>query len=130
MDKDGVRRTRQGDIAGSLLYLAPEQFKGWDADRRTDIFSYSDVYYELLAGEHPFYAEDPGTVVYRITAHDPQPIRQILPECPAALEAMIQRLMSKDRDQTSWKRSYSIRSPSCNGCGRTGRRPWSPQSPR
>jgi serine/threonine protein kinase len=98
MDKDGVRRTRQGDIAGSLLYLAPEQFKGWDADRRTDIFSYSDVYYELLAGEHPFYAEDPGTVVYRITAHDPQPIRQILPECPAALEAMIQRLMSKDRE--------------------------------
>ena len=98
MDKDGTRRTRQGDVAGTILYMAPEQFKGYDADKRTDIFSYADVYYELLMGEHPFAAKDPGTVMFRITAYDPPPIRERRPECPAALETMILRLMSKDRD--------------------------------
>ncbi len=98
MDKGGTRRTRQGDIAGTILYMAPEQFKGCDADKRTDIFSYADVFYELLTGEHPFFASDPGTVMYRISAHDPPPIRERLPECPAALESMIQRLMAKDRE--------------------------------
>src|ERR1017187_7949898 len=98
MDKDGTRRTRQGDVAGTILYMAPEQFKGLDADRRSDIFSYGDVYYELLTGEHPFFANDPGTVMYRITASEPNPIRESIPECPSSLEAMIQRLMSKDRE--------------------------------
>jgi hypothetical protein len=98
MDKGGTRLTRQGDIAGTILYMAPEQFKGCDADKRTDIFSYADVYYELLTGEHPFFATDPGTVMYRITAHDPPPIRERVPECPPLLEAMIQRLMAKDRE--------------------------------
>jgi hypothetical protein len=98
VDKDGTRRTRQGDMAGTILYMAPEQFKGHDADRGSDIFAYADIYYELLTGEHPFFAKDPGTVMYRITACDPPPIRERLPECPAHLEAMIQRLMSKDRE--------------------------------
>jgi hypothetical protein len=96
MDKDGTRRTRQGDIAGTVLYIAPEQFAGRDADKRTDIFAYADVYYELLTGEHPFFGNDFATVMYRITAHDPRPIREKLPECPAALESMIQRLLVKD----------------------------------
>jgi serine/threonine-protein kinase len=98
MDKSGTRRTRQGDIAGTILYMAPEQFKGCDADKRTDIFSYAALYYELLTGGHPFSGTDPGTVMYRITAYDPRPIREGLPECPAALEVMIQRLMLKDRE--------------------------------
>jgi tetratricopeptide (TPR) repeat protein len=96
MDKDGTRRTRQGDIAGTILYMAPEQFSGRDADKRTDIFAYADVYYELLTGEHPFFGTDFATVMYRITANEPRPIREKLPECPVALENMIHRLLVKD----------------------------------
>ena len=68
MNKDGTRRTRQGDVAGTILYMAPEQFDGRDADKRTDIFAYADVYYELLTGEHPFFGKDFAAVMYRITA--------------------------------------------------------------
>src|ERR1017187_1948027 len=96
MDKDGTRRTRQGDIAGTILYMAPEQLPGRDADKRSDIFAYADVYYELLTGEHPFFGNDFATVMYRITANEPRPIREKLPECPAALESMIHRLLVKD----------------------------------
>jgi len=96
MDKDGTRRTRQGDIAGTILYMAPEQFSGRDADKRTDIFAYADVYYELLTGEHPFFGKDFATAMYCITANEPRPIREKLPECPAALENMIHRLLVKD----------------------------------
>ena len=96
MDKDGTRRTRQGDIAGTVLYMAPEQFSGRDADKRSDIFAYADVFYELLTGEHPFYGTDFATVMYRITTVEPGPIRDKVPECPAALDSMIQRLLVKD----------------------------------
>ena len=95
MDKDGTRRTRQGDVA-AILYTAPEQFSGQDADKRTDIFAYADVYYELLTGEHPFFGSDFATVMYRIAANEPRPIREKAPECPAALESMIHRLLVKD----------------------------------
>ena len=98
MNKDGTRRTRQGDVAGTILYMAPEQFDGRDADKRTDIFAYADVYYELLTGEHPFSGKDFAAVMYRITAYDPRPIREKLPECPAELESMIHRLLAKDRE--------------------------------
>ena len=98
VDKDGTRRTRQGDLAGTILYMAPEQFSGQDADRRTDIFAYADVYYELLTGEQPFVANDFATVMYRITTYDPRPIREKCPECPAALETIIHRLLAKDRE--------------------------------
>jgi hypothetical protein len=96
VDKDGTRRTRQGDVAGTVLYMAPEQFGGRDADRQTDIFAYADVFYELLTGQHPFSGTDFATVMYRITTEEPRPIRDTVPECPVGLDNMIQRLLAKD----------------------------------
>lgn len=93
-----TRKTQQGQIIGSLPYLSPERLHGADADTLADIFAWGVIAYELLAGEHPFPGDDPGTVMYRITSVDPPPLRKRAPACPHGLDFIIQRAMAKDRE--------------------------------
>jgi eukaryotic-like serine/threonine-protein kinase len=92
------RRTRLGDMIGTIMYMAPEQFQATDADVLTDIFAYGGLAYELLTGEHPFGAKDAGTIMYRITGVEPAPIRERAPGIPERLEAVVARALAKDRE--------------------------------
>src|SRR5579864_1516475 len=96
--RDTTRRTRQGDMVGTILYMSPEQVLGRDADQQSDIFAYGVVYYELLSGIHPFQANDAGSVVYRITSVEPTPLGESVPACPPALETIVRRSMAKVRE--------------------------------
>ncbi len=53
-----ARLTESGFLVGSVFYMAPEQLAGKEIDARCDIWAYGAVYYELLAGRHPFDAPD------------------------------------------------------------------------
>src|SRR5215471_3135830 len=94
----GARITRQGHVIGTLMYMAPEQVRGAEVDFLCDIFSFGITYYELLTGKHPFQGSDPRTVFYRITTEDPEPVRNVVPECPEALEAILNRALHKGRE--------------------------------
>jgi eukaryotic-like serine/threonine-protein kinase len=94
----GTRLTRQGHVIGTLYYMAPEQVLGEEVDALSDIFAYGSTYYELLTGKHPFQGSDPRSVFHKITAEDPEPIRNLVPDCPAALERIVNRTLQKDRD--------------------------------
>lgn len=98
LDPDATRRTRKGDVVGTVLYMAPEQFNGFDADKRTDIFSFGVIFYELITGNHPFQAKDLASALYRITSFDPPSLIEAVPGCPEGLDTMVPRLMAKDRD--------------------------------
>src|SRR5947208_1041824 len=62
-----------------------------------DIWSFGVVFYELLTGVHPFRADDPAGVMYRVTMEEPPPVDSLVPECPPGLAANLHRLLSKDR---------------------------------
>jgi hypothetical protein len=94
----GTRLTRQGHVIGTLSYMAPEQILGEEVDALSDIFAYGSTYYELLTGKHPFQGSDPRSVFHKITAEDPEPIRNLVPDCPEALEQIVNRTLQKDRD--------------------------------
>jgi len=96
-NREATRRTRQGDMVGTILYMAPEQVLGHDADQQSDIFAYGVVYYELLSGIHPFHANDAGSAIYRITSVEPSPVGGIVPACPPGLDAIVSRCMAKTR---------------------------------
>ena len=95
---DGTRLTRQGHIIGTLLYMAPEQLMGGEADALCDVFAFGSTFYEFLTGKHPFQGSDPRTLFYRITSEEPEPIRSLLSECPEPLEKIVSRALHKDRE--------------------------------
>jgi eukaryotic-like serine/threonine-protein kinase len=88
--------TRTGFVIGSLMYMAPEQFTG-TSDAVSDVFGYGVTFYELLTGHNPFATSDPAVVIYRITNTDVAPLRSVQPECPAALERIVQGCLARSR---------------------------------
>jgi eukaryotic-like serine/threonine-protein kinase len=83
-------------VTGTPDYMAPEQIKGKRGDTRTDLYSVGAIVYEMLTGEVPF----PGTNVYsamQAKLHDPlTPPRQIRPDIPPGLEAVVLRALERD----------------------------------
>jgi len=91
--------TRSGMLLGSPYYMSPEQVKGsQDIDGRSDLFSVGVVLYELLSYRRPFEADTPTSVCFQIVSESHHPIRLVLPGCPAELEQIINRALSKDRE--------------------------------
>src|SRR5262249_34738468 len=82
----------------TLLYMAPEQGMSSESDALCDIFAYGVTFYELLTGRHPFQAEDPRSVFYKITSEDPELIHHVVPNCPETLDHVIRRALHKDRE--------------------------------
>ncbi len=98
VQRDGARRTREGDLIGTVSYMAPEIFHNHEPDKKTDIFAYGVLYYELLTGSHPFESKDPYTAMRRILGDDAPLLRETWPECPEGLEILVQHLLMRDRE--------------------------------
>ncbi|HJT86555.1 MAG TPA: protein kinase [Bryobacteraceae bacterium] len=90
--------TQTGGIIGTPSYFAPEQLQGSKAGEQTDIFSFGDVYYELLTGVHPFerYKDDWRSLQIAILSYDPEPVGELVPGCPEALETLVHRTLAKE----------------------------------
>jgi eukaryotic-like serine/threonine-protein kinase len=90
--------TRDSSTAGTVTYMSPEQARGEEVDHRTDLWSYGVVLYELLCGRLPFQSEYETAVVYSILNDTPAPMGKSNPEVPPELEALIQKLLQKDKE--------------------------------
>ena len=91
--------TSPGFIIGTAAYMSPEQAKGVLVDARTDVFSFGLMLYEMLTGRHPFEGETPMDVIGAILHKEPVPIRQLLPDIPAEMERIINKLLRKDSNE-------------------------------
>jgi eukaryotic-like serine/threonine-protein kinase len=89
--------TLVGSVMGSPQYLSPEQIKGEDLDGRSDIFSLGVVIYEILSGKRPFEGDTITTLVYQILHKELPPISE-LRAVPPRLEALLRKMLAKDRD--------------------------------
>jgi eukaryotic-like serine/threonine-protein kinase len=91
-----VALTQEGSIAGSPLYMSPEQALGdSEPDARSDIYSLGAVAYYLLTGVPPF---DGDKAIKIILAHAQQqlvPPSRLRPEIPADLEQVVMRMLAK-----------------------------------
>jgi serine/threonine protein kinase len=94
---DGSQMTQAGVVLGSPDYMSPEQARGQDdIDLRTDIWSFCVMLYEALTGELPFNGANYNALLRSIVESTP-PTAQALGAADAALSAIIERGMSKDR---------------------------------
>jgi formylglycine-generating enzyme required for sulfatase activity len=93
---DDASLTQSGAVAGTPMYMAPEQARGEAVDHRADLFSLGSVLYALCTGRPPFRAESTMGVLRRVCDETPRPIRQINPDIPDYLADLIGRLHAKD----------------------------------
>jgi hypothetical protein len=87
--------TRPGIILGSPAYVAPEQIGGTGATKRSDIWAFGAVLYELLTGRQAFSGSDVSRVLADIVTREPN--WELLPaETPAAIRRLLRRCLAKD----------------------------------
>jgi serine/threonine protein kinase len=93
---DDVGLTRDGVVAGTPEYMAPEQARGEAVDHRADLFSLGSVLYALCTGRPPFRGSTAMSVLRQVSEMEPAPIRTLNPDVPEWLETVIARLMAKN----------------------------------
>jgi tRNA A-37 threonylcarbamoyl transferase component Bud32 len=93
---DDANLTQSGVITGTPNYMSPEQAAGTAVDARSDLFSLGSVLYALCTGHPPFRAETPLAVLRRVCDDPIRPPREVNPDVPDWLDAIIRKLLSKN----------------------------------
>jgi len=90
--------TGAGIVLGTAAYMAPEQAKGREADKRSDIWAFGCVLYEMLTGRRPFDGEDMTDVLGAVVRLEPA--WEALPsDVPAPVRTLLRQCLVKDRRQ-------------------------------
>jgi len=134
-EKVDAHLTQEGSIAGSPLFMSPEQATGDDrVDGRSDIYSLGAVIYYMLTGQPPFAYDNPVKAIIAHASEAVVPPRQVNLDVPEELEEVIMRCLEKDpedrfQDVTAlqralrdvklaepWSSEFASQWWSCNGC--------------
>jgi serine/threonine protein kinase len=88
--------TMQGVILGTAAYMSPEQARGKAVDKRTDIWAFGCVLYELLTGKHAFDGEDTTEILAAVLKSEPD-WNRLPTTTPPAIRMLLKRCLQKDR---------------------------------
>jgi hypothetical protein len=89
-----IEETRDGVIAGTVAYMSPEQARGKSVDKRTDIWAFGGVLYEILTARRAFRGETVSDTIAAILEHEPD--WSALPaQTPASVRRLLQRCLEK-----------------------------------
>jgi hypothetical protein len=92
---DDASISQSGVVAGTPMYMAPEQARGEALDHRADLFSLGSVLYVMCTGRPPFRASAALAVLKRVAEDEPRPIREVIPEVPVWLCRVVAKLHAK-----------------------------------
>ncbi|HTU99973.1 MAG TPA: serine/threonine-protein kinase [Luteitalea sp.] len=91
-----LKLTMERQFLGTVAYASPEQLRGEKVDARSDIYSFCAMLYELLTGRPPFEHDDPFVVITKHLMREAQSMREVAPDIPVALDAVVLQGLSKD----------------------------------
>jgi serine/threonine protein kinase len=108
----GQQHTATGAVVGTAQYMSPEQIKGEQLDRRSDIYSLGVTLFEMVSG-HPPYEADSAMTLMMMHINDPVPdLKQLNPNIPPTLVSVINKALAKTRDdryQTAGEMAAALR---------------------
>ena len=90
-----VGGTRDGVILGTPAYMSPEQARGLAVDKRTDIWAFGCVLYEMLSGRCAFSAETLSDTIAAVLAREPD-WNNLPPTLPSMLRSPLKKCLAKD----------------------------------
>ena len=92
---DTVTRTQAGMILGTVAYMSPEQARGLPIDKRSDVFSYGILLYEMAAGKVPFQGASALDTLHAIAYEQTRPVSTVRTDIPYSLQMVIDRCLQK-----------------------------------
>ncbi|MBI5838074.1 MAG: tetratricopeptide repeat protein [Candidatus Eisenbacteria bacterium] len=96
LPSEATRLTSSHTLMGTVAYMAPEVAQGGAADARSDLYGLGVVLYEALTGTLPFTGERAEAVLYSAVHEPPVPPGKRASGIPAALDALVLRLLAKN----------------------------------
>ena len=96
---DSASVTAEGSVIGTPEYMSPEQVEGKESDRRSDIYSFGVILFEMVTGRLPFAADTPFVVAFKQKSERPPRPEDLNPQTPPQLSAIILRCLEKDSDK-------------------------------
>ncbi|MGB9075179.1 MAG: protein kinase [Terriglobales bacterium] len=109
MTLEQAKLTGEGMLVGTFQYMAPEQLEGKEADPRTDIFSLGELIYEMATGKPAFSGKSRASLIAAILTAEPQPMTNLQPMTPPALEWVVKKCLAKDPDER-WQSASDLAS--------------------
>ena len=91
--------TQRGTLVGTFQYMAPEVLQGAEVDARSDIFSLGCVLFEMITGRRAFEGKSQLSVLTGILEKDPEPVSQMQPTSPAALDHVVMMCLEKNPEE-------------------------------
>ncbi len=93
------RLTVENTPVGTPYYMSPEQVRGRDIDKRSDVFSMGVVFYELLSGDLPFKGDTPLTTMHLIVDGEPVPLQVHRRDIPPEVVRIVEKAISRDKSE-------------------------------
>ncbi|MDP8269732.1 MAG: serine/threonine-protein kinase, partial [Candidatus Tenebribacter davisii] len=87
--RTSMSRIQNTTSSGTLVYMSPEQIKGKDVGKESDIYSFGAMLYELLSGHPPFYK---GAIEHQILSEKPEPLKKVSDK----MNELIMKCLEKD----------------------------------
>ncbi|MBC7812497.1 MAG: serine/threonine protein kinase, partial [Burkholderiales bacterium] len=108
MKEESTGLTESGTLLGTPAYMAPEQWRSEPVNALTDIYALGVMSFEVLAGQLPFNADNPFSLMYRHLDEPPPLLYHLRPDLPVTLDRVIRRAMAKIPEQRYHRASDAI----------------------
>ena len=98
-DLQTVSATEPGVVLGTMGYMSPEQVRGKPADRRSDIFAFGAILYEMLSGQRAFRGDTAADTITAILSKEPPDLTQTNKEIHPGLERLVRHCLEKNPEE-------------------------------
>jgi Tol biopolymer transport system component len=91
--------TQPGVVLGTMGYMSPEQVRGKPADKRSDLFSFGTILYEMLSGQRAFRGDTAADTITAILSKEPPELSQTNRDVPPGLDRIVRHCLEKNPEE-------------------------------